>query len=195
MRINKILSSFEVIFWDFDGTIKDTNDIKASAFESLFRSYGINVSKKVRNHHIENGGVSRYKKLSLYLKWVGVNDQRVIDEYAVRFSKKIVDKIIKSKWIKEVGRYIFKNNIKQKFVVVTATPQKEIEYIVKHIGMSNVFDSIYGYPMTKHSAIKDYIIKNNIKNNECIMIGDSEQDKTASELANINFCYVQSLYE
>jgi beta-phosphoglucomutase-like phosphatase (HAD superfamily) len=40
------LSSFEVIFWGFDGTIKNTNSIKADAFEKLFCGYGVEFFTK-----------------------------------------------------------------------------------------------------------------------------------------------------
>ena len=35
------LSNFDAIFWDFDGVIKDSVEVKAEAFAALFKIYGI----------------------------------------------------------------------------------------------------------------------------------------------------------
>ena len=52
----------EAIFWDFDGVIKDSVEIKSDAFEDLFSPFGLNLSKKVRKHHENNTGLTRYDK-------------------------------------------------------------------------------------------------------------------------------------
>jgi len=191
-KINQTLSSFETIFWDFDGTIKDTNIIKADVFEELFCNYGAEFSQRVRDHHIENCGISRYEKISLYLGWLGIDNKKIAEGYVNNFSEKVIDRVIQSKWIEEVRLYIFKNYKKQKFIIVTATPQKEIEYILKQIGIYNMFDSVFGYPTKK--PIKSYIKKNNLENNSCIMVGDSKQDEIAAESSGILFCHSSDFY-
>ena len=59
----------EIIFWDFDGVIKDSLKVKSRAFEKLFLSYGSQTALKVRLHHEKNEGISRFEKIPLYLSW------------------------------------------------------------------------------------------------------------------------------
>jgi len=190
----KFLSPLEVVFWDFDGTIKDTNNVKADAFEKLFQDFGLEMAKKVREHHIANGGISRYEKISLYLDWVGANNKKqLLERYAEDFGKMVCEEVVNANWIEGVKDYIFSNYQKQKFVIVTATPQKEIEYILSSIGVNNLFYKIYGYPMTKVNAILDCINKINADKNVCSMVGDSKQDRQAANASGITFFHVDYL--
>ena len=50
------ITKARVIFWDFDGVIKDSVPVKTEAFRKIFLPFGANVAKKVVGHHLENGG-------------------------------------------------------------------------------------------------------------------------------------------
>ena len=65
------LKSAKTIFWDFDGVIKDSVVVKSDAFEQLFLPFGDEVAISVREHHEANGGMNRFEKLPIYLKWAG----------------------------------------------------------------------------------------------------------------------------
>ena len=56
----------EQIFFDFDGVLVDSVQVKTKTFETLFAKYGKEVQEKVIKHHLENGGMSRYKKFQHY---------------------------------------------------------------------------------------------------------------------------------
>ena len=82
----------EVVFWDFDGVIKDSVDIKTQAFESLFLPYGSEVVARVRSHHVINGGMSRFEKIPRYLKWAGLTaSDRQVDDFCNQFSEKVLE--------------------------------------------------------------------------------------------------------
>ena len=54
-KINsKIFKSFRIIFLDFDGVIKESNNVKTDAFKKMFESYGSEIANKVVNHHLLN---------------------------------------------------------------------------------------------------------------------------------------------
>ena len=65
-KVQTIISSARVIFWDFDGVIKDSVPVKSEAFRKLFSPYGKKVTNSVVEHHMANGGMSRYKKIPYY---------------------------------------------------------------------------------------------------------------------------------
>lgn len=58
----------KVVFWDFDGVIKESVEIKTIAFIGLFEEFGSEVYNRVREHHIANGGMSRLKKNTTLLE-------------------------------------------------------------------------------------------------------------------------------
>ena len=85
-----LIKNSSVVFWDFDGVIKDSVDIKSIAFEKLFSIYGTKISKKVRAHHEKNAGVSRFDKIPLYMSWSNELVMRVRSKVMLVFSIKVM---------------------------------------------------------------------------------------------------------
>jgi phosphoglycolate phosphatase-like HAD superfamily hydrolase len=172
----------KIIFWDFDGVIKESLDIKSKAFELLFRNYEANLIEKILHHHESNGGVSRFEKISLYLRWANASyDEVEVLKYAKKFSELVIEGVINSPWVFGAQEYLQKNHKNIYFVLVTATPQDEIELIINRIGMSGCFREIYGYPHKKHDALANVLKKLNINSCDSLMIGDSEVDFLAAK--------------
>lgn len=172
------------IFWDFDGVIKDSVEIKSDAYEQLFESFGDGVAQKVRAHHEANGGMSRFDKLPIYLEWSGQTlSQMLINEYSEKFSSLVKQKVIGSDWVPGVYDYIQSHSQNQLFFLVTATPQSEIEEILCLLQMQQHFCKIIGAPTKKKDAISMLLTEYSIKVEQAVMIGDSSSDYEAA-LAN-----------
>lgn len=183
-----LIKKAKVIFWDFDGVIKDSVSVKSDAFEELFYHFGNKLAKKVRNHHEKNGGISRYDKLPIYLSWAGKElSKELIDEYEKRFSKLVKKEVINSQWVEGVLKYLQKNYNRQLFFLVTATPQNEIEEITKQLHIDKYFKKIIGSPFKKKDALQTLLIKYHIDNQQALMIGDSHSDYHAAKKNQVEF--------
>ena len=191
-RVFDALKSAKILFWDFDGVIKDSIQIKSIAFEKLFTPFGINVAKKVRLHHEQNGGMSRFEKLPIYLQWAGekVTDHKISD-YCEKFSNMVLQAVVDSEWVPGVREYLQENHETQIFVLVTATPQEEIIEILNLLGISHFFVSVFGSPLSKSSAIARGLKSNNCKHTEAIMIGDARADYEAAMSNQVEFIFRQ----
>lgn len=176
------------MFWDFDGVIKDSVDVKTLAYERLFLPFGNEIKNRVRQHHEANGGISRFEKIPLYLEWAGhsVSSQK-IEEYCQQFSEAVVQAVIDLPWVPGVREYLLKHYMDQYFVIVTATPQNEIEKILASLKLSNCFKEIFGAPTKKDLVIKEVLVRLNCSPKEAIMIGDSESDLQAARINDIQF--------
>ena len=62
----KDLEQFSAIIFDFDGVIAESVEIKTEAFRDMYSSYGKDISDSVVDHHLINGGMSRFEKFPLY---------------------------------------------------------------------------------------------------------------------------------
>lgn len=191
MKIN----DYDHIFWDFDGVIKDSLEIKTQAFYDLFLEFGQEIANKVKEHHILNSGVSRYEKMPIYLKW---SNQEVssenIDLFLSSFKEKVVDKVVKSPWVPGSKDFLKDNIYNQNFYLVTATPQDEIQDILKKINLSDSFVDCFGSPKKKQEAIMETILKYKLVKSRCIMIGDAVADLEAAKKNNISFLLRQHEY-
>ena len=47
----------QIIFFDFDGVLVESVEIKNHAFRTLYAEHGEDVVQKVLVHHTENGGL------------------------------------------------------------------------------------------------------------------------------------------
>ena len=186
---NKTLfAQCEYIFWDFDGVIKDSVEVKSNAFFKLFEEFGHDIALRVRSHHEDNGGLSRFEKLPIYLKWAGKKPtEELLSEYCVKFSQLVKQDVIESKWVPGVLEFIRKNNKKSSFFIITATPQDEIEEIMIELGIMRYFIEVIGSPTNKEHAIKKILKKYSILPNNSIMIGDSYSDLYAANLNYVPF--------
>ncbi len=188
--ISENIKKAKTIFWDFDGVIKDSVSVKSDAFEELFLPFGSDVAKKIRMHHEDNGGMSRYDKLPIYLNLAGEKYSKdLIIKYEKQFSKLVMNRVINSPWVEGALEYIKTNYKAQKFFLITATPQKEIEEILKKLEISKYFKKVIGSPTNKKDALKIILSNENINLDGSIMIGDSCSDYEAAKENDVFFVF------
>lgn len=182
------LRTAALIFWDFDGVIKDSVDVKTAAFERLFLPYGGEISCRVRQHHEANGGVSRFDKFPLYLSWAGeLVSEELVSAFCERFSQLVLQAVIDAPWVPGVREYLLQYCAEQYFVLVTATPQEEIEQILATLDIAHCFREVHGAPTKKASAIETVLVRQRVAPADALMIGDAEADWQAAQTNSIRF--------
>jgi phosphoglycolate phosphatase-like HAD superfamily hydrolase len=183
-----LLKEKQVVFWDFDGVIKDSVMVKSVGYEQLFMSYGESVVEKVRQHHKDHGGISRYEKIPLYLSWAGepANADQV-HEFCGRFSNLVKQAVIDAPWVPGVREYLQANQISQYFVLITATPQEEIEQILHELDIAHCFREVYGAPTKKTTVVHDVLERLHCLSEQALVVGDSDTDINAAEENNVVF--------
>ena len=191
--LNQLLNETNIVFWDFDGVIKDSVKVKSLAFKELFSEYERDVVEAIGIHHEKNGGLSRFEKIPLYLSWtdIPVTNENV-KKYCDKFSLLVKQSVIDSAWVPGVLNYLEANYKKKKFLLITATPKSEIDEILKELQISHFFTEVYGAPTSKLEAIRIAMkgYENHSKN--AIMIGDSYSDYEAATNNNILFALRQT---
>lgn len=183
-----MFEEYRVVFWDFDGVIKDSVPVKTKAYLDLFPSVPKEISDKIQDHHLRYGGVSRMKKIPLYLEWAGLpTDEVSILDFSLKFASLVVDAVVNSPWILGVKEVLEAKSNSQTYVLVTGTPQDEIELILEKLNLLEKFDYIFGSPMEKSNAIGTVVSKMKITPADCLLIGDSETDWDAANSMGISF--------
>jgi phosphoglycolate phosphatase-like HAD superfamily hydrolase len=182
------LSYARVVFWDFDGVVKDSVDVKTRAYFQLFEPFGRKLAERVREHHEQNGGMSRYDKFPLYLQWCDVKPtQAKVNEYCERFSQEVLQGVISSPWVAGVESYLRSNPRQQTFFMVSATPQDELEFILRALNLYFCFVKVYGAPIRKQDAIHKILGERDLDAHDCLMIGDAKVDFDAAMVNQVPF--------
>jgi phosphoglycolate phosphatase-like HAD superfamily hydrolase len=183
-----MLRRYATVFWDFDGVIKDSIEVKSRAFEQLFAPFGAQVASRVREHHEHHGGMSRYEKLPLYLEWAGRERSTAeVSRYCDLFSATVRQAVIDSAWVPGAREYLQANHTRQCFVLVTATPHKEMAEIVRVLGIAHWFRELHGAPVAKADAVALALKHLQCSCHDALLIGDSQADYAAAKAAGVDF--------
>tara|TARA_B110000046_G_scaffold41162_1_gene45595 strand:- start:4577 stop:5221 length:645 start_codon:yes stop_codon:yes gene_type:complete len=178
-----------IIFWDFDGVIKDSVRVKTEAFRSLFLNVDQKIQDNIVNHHLDNGGMSRFNKIPIYLDWVGLEPSKQnIERYINLFAKQVEKGVVESQWIPGVleALKIF-DGIEKHNILVTATPFDEIMRIVSQLSIKEPFSKIFGAPSLKSESMLFSLSLYGVDTKEALMIGDSKADYLAAKECGIEF--------
>jgi HAD superfamily hydrolase (TIGR01549 family) len=188
MIVKDFVKNKKILFWDFDGVIKDSVEVKSEIFVQLFSEYGLQVVEKIKEHHRANGGMSRFEKFPIYLNWAGINySKEKIIELNENFNKLSVESVINSSWVSGVEYFLRNNPYNQIFILISATPINELLMIIEKLDIKTSFKFIFGYPDKKNDIISMILRQNSYNSKECLMIGDSLIDFNAAKNNNIDF--------
>jgi phosphoglycolate phosphatase-like HAD superfamily hydrolase len=178
----------KIIFFDFDGVIKESLDVKTNALVKLFEPFGNDIAERVRKHHLENGGMSRFDKFPVYLSWANtLSTANTVNSYCEQFSELVFQGVVDAEWVPGVKEYIEKKYGQQILIVVSATPQQEMENILDALEFKKYFTAVFGSPASKKVAIKESLFKYKATPEECLMIGDARADMEAAAYNNVPF--------
>lgn len=177
------------IFFDFDGVIAESVNIKTEAFYRIYMEFGKDIAEKAVVHHKNNGGMSRYEKFKLYHKeFLGIELSKAqIDEFSARFSDFVKQGVIDAPDVPGVRPFLEKYSETMKFWIVSGTPTGEIRDIVKKKGMEPYFIQCFGSPEKKDYWVRELMRKHRLKKEESLFVGDAAADHNAAVINGIHF--------
>ena len=182
--------NWEAVFFDFDGVILDSVDVKTKAFAKMFREYGPEVEKKVVEYHLDNGGVSRFDKFRYYYKNILYKpiNQNEIDELSEQFSRLAVEGVLASPFIPGARKSLEElRNDNVPCYIVSATPYEEINLIVGKKELKGYFKEVHGSPRKKWEICQEIINRKNYNPQNCLFIGDAMSDYEAAQKSDVCF--------
>lgn len=182
--------NWQAIFFDFDGVILDSVDVKARAFAEMFRYFGPEIEAKVVAYHMKYGGISRHEKIRYWYKnYLNFSiSEEEVQQLARQFSDLVLEKVVASPFVDgamDALKLVKSNNIPA--YVATGTPEDEIEYIVETIGINEYFDEVHGSPRRKVEIINDILQRKLYRSSECLFIGDSIADYWVAKQTGLQF--------
>jgi phosphoglycolate phosphatase-like HAD superfamily hydrolase len=183
------LQRFKLVFWDFDGVIKESVGVKGDAFRELFAAYGQPVAQAVVAHHFENGGMPRREKIMHALRhFAGIApDAAVVDDLVARFGKLVQSKVVNSAWVPGAEALLKTNPFAQSFILLTATPQQEIQWILDQLEIRGAFLSVFGSPVKKTDAMRASLAQYGVAAKDAVFLGDSRSDLEAAAACGVEF--------
>lgn len=181
---------WQSVFFDFDGVILDSVNVKTEAFHALYRPYGADIADRVREHHLANGGMSRFDKFRHYhQQFLGEElDEDGLDRLCREFSNLVVDRVVESPAIP--GAMETLTALEEAGIpayVVSGTPHDEMGLIIRRRGLSRFFVEVHGSPRKKTAIVREILDRTGYDPVRCLFIGDALSDWKAAHESDLHF--------
>ena len=178
---------------DFDGTLVESNNIKDRAFETIFCEWPEHT-ETMMCWHLTHDSIERGEKFRYFVEEVlalpGQND--LIEKLSSRFGELTKTAICECPFVKGAEEFLeyFSNRIAT--YLVSATPQQDLNQIIKARALAANFKDVYGAPISKIETLKNIMLSENVSVDEILFIGDSAEDQQAAKFLGIRFIGRQS---
>lgn len=183
------MTSLRAVVFDFDGVILESADVKTHAFVELYAAHGADVQAAVRDYHLANLGISRFKKFA----WIAEHvlgggalsdaDSRALGD---RFSALAYDKVLAAPFVPGAREALAALGHLPLFVA-SGTPQDELDQIVDRRELRGAFREVWGSPAEKAAVVRDLLARHGLAAAETLFIGDGLTDYRAATAAGVEF--------
>ena len=183
-------NKWQAVFFDFDGVILDSVDVKTRAFAAMFRSYGSEVERAVVDYHLSNGGVSRFKKFEYYYRHLLQKpiNEKMLDALGREFNQLALDGVLAAPFIEGAMETLERLKLQDTpAFVVSGTPHEEIQLIVEKRNLAPYFAEVHGSPRKKYEIVQDIAFRHSLHLKGCLFIGDATTDFEAAQVCGTGF--------
>ncbi|GAB6037201.1 hypothetical protein JCM15519_17600 [Fundidesulfovibrio butyratiphilus] len=178
----------QAVFFDFDGVLADSMEVKTRAFARLYADCGPEVQARVVDHHRNNGGMSRFEKFTVYAREflgreLGDGESEAL---CSRFAAIVVEEVVAAPEIP--GAEAFLDACRDlDCYVVSGTPQDEIREICLRRGLDGRFARILGSPVGKAEHVRAVLAERGYDPARCLFFGDASADYEAARQNDVPF--------
>jgi phosphoglycolate phosphatase-like HAD superfamily hydrolase len=177
------------VFFDFDGVIADSVDVKTNAFVALYAGYGRSVMEQVRSYHLANLGMTRALKFAYFQREIvnGPCDDETIAELGRRFGAEVKSRVIAAPEIAGARESIQALSAHVPLFIVSATPDEELVEIVTARGIAGHFAKVHGSSRSKSEAVAELLAASRLDPQTSIFLGDAMADFNAAAENRVGF--------
>lgn len=194
MRVD--LEKYKTLVFDCDGVILNSNKIKTQAFYDAAKSYGHSAAQALLDYHVQNGGISRYKKFEYF--FTNILESPVDQGELETLLNLFADEVKKALLICEIAEGLTQLREKTRdatWCIVSGGDQNELREVFSERKLDRLFDGgIFGSPDTKDGILFREMENQNISS-KALFLGDSKYDYQAASTAGLDFVFLSNWSE
>ncbi len=184
-----LTAGLKLIFFDFDGVLVESNEIKIEAFRRLYAPHGEEVVRQVVEEHIRQEGISRVVKLErFHREFLGSDlDADALAVLAKDYGQMVEDAVVACDAVPGAAEALDAWRGRIPLYVVSGMPQDELRRIVRRRGIIDHFASVFGSPRLKPDIVRQVLEETGTAADAALFVGDSLTDFDAAKAAGTRF--------
>jgi phosphoglycolate phosphatase-like HAD superfamily hydrolase len=187
----RLLSSYDVIIFDCDGVILDSNEFKINAMEDALITCKLdeNTVKKCVDSFRYNFGKSRFFHVDFFVNEIicpGTGAEDLKNALLIHYSfscSKLYANCSETPMIRPLLE-----SLTAKLYIASGSEQSELRSVMHEKGLMKYFLDVLGSPKPKTEII-NCIVNKFSEDSNIVMIGDAESDFLASNDNDIDFIF------
>ena len=177
-------SHLHAVFFDFDGVIAASLEVKKEAFATLFAPFGKEVQEAAVRYHVDNGGMPRHSKLRYCMEQIAGQsiDEEALTNLVERFATLVFEAVVAAPLLDNVMSTL--QALQQARIpafVVSGTPEEEMQAIIKRKQLAPFFSGVFGSPRHKSEIVRKVLHEHAFSPSCCLFIGDALADLKAAK--------------
>ena len=190
MNFRGLLSEQHDWFFDCDGVILDSNEVKTRAFGDVARFYGDAAGDAMIEYHKSQGGISRFVKWRHFFDAILERApepgeyEHLLEEFAQRSRAGVLEAPADPAAADLVLRLRAEGH---RCHVVSGAAQDELRDVFRARGLSHVFDSVNGSPTSKLDLVDSLRSGPDVRG---VFVGDSAFDHEVAVKRALEFVFV-----
>ncbi|MGP9675260.1 MULTISPECIES: HAD family hydrolase [unclassified Halomonas] len=185
------ITDYNTFVFDCDGVLLNSNMVKTNAFYQAVLPYGEAAAKQLVEYHVQNGGISRYKKFAYFLENIVNKNQEGpdLDLLLSRYATEVLDGLMSCDIADGLAELREKTG-HARWLIASGGDQEELREVFRARNIAFFFDGgIFGSPDTKEDILSREL-KLNGRYQPALFIGDSKYDFLVAKKFNMDFAYV-----
>ena len=111
----------------------------------------------------------------------------LIEKLTTRFGQLTMTAIVECPFVNGAEEFLKYIRSRVSVYLVSATPQLDLDQIIKARGLGGYFKDVYGAPISKIETLKQIMLSEKVYVNEIMFVGDSAEDQQAAKFLGIRF--------
>ena len=190
------LNKYRTWFFDCDGVLLDSNQLKSEAFYKVALPYGKENARALVEYHKRLGGVTRFEKFRYFFETILEKKtfEKELENALSNFSVIVCEKLISCPETSGVRDFLNSLATNTDKYVVSGGAQSEIQYVFKQRSLGAYFNGIYGSPDSKEVIVSNRVSSPDMKY-PAVFIGDSRYDYEVATCFNLDFFFMTKYTE
>lgn len=187
------LIDYDQYFFDCDGVILDSNNIKSDAFFKVASLFSPSQAHNFLIFHKTNGGISRFEKFkyffSVMLEMKTFNHE--LEKSLSLFKTYTTEGLEKCNIVEGVDKFLESLPKTSQRFVVSGGLEEEVFHALKIKNLHSHFNGIYGSPKNKY----EIMLNTRSQAQRAVFFGDSKLDYEVAHKFNCDFVFISGQTE